>query len=1337
MIARTKKTEAPRSQKPSGRAYSARLRGPRDAAAELASPLSPPIPFLQRKCACGGSCPACKTQEGPPKAQPKLEIGAPGDRYEREADDVAARVMRMPDPGAVAAVPTGRATASNIIQPKAIAHGGISVVQRQAEPGGEELQEEDDRPVVQGKVQADAAEPTVRRQETADEDEDTVQTKPEASAPPALIQRQVDSDDVEDEEIPQRKQLSQTPAPLGSVRSSIQRLRRDGGAPLSASLRGFMEPRFGYDFSRVRIHNGGVAQRSARALRAKAYTVGHDVVFGAGQYAPKTPDGRRLLAHELTHVVQQKGASRATGPPLGPALADAPRGDQPSPASDNEAHRPGTHGSAAKGAGEGGGDADIDGLSDALLTSGGQPMPGEIRNDFEPRFGVDFGAVRIHAGAKAAELNDALDASAFTYGSHIWLGRGEPVARTETLAHELAHTVQQTGPRPLLPDAPAPASSAGKRIQRKLYWEPADWSGTKTHKEVLGVISKANKGNIFIEAPIPNATKKGVGKEIGFGYADLMKVSGHGKRALGVRFDNAGQALPLPAPVKTRNPGYIHSRKSAPLGHSDHTITNISMGATSIKIADLKPAPANPSGNRGKTQIENYLGGIKHARDLSNAWANLNGKSGWDLKDTGLSHWTGIDAPEKPRGKKFQNQPLVVKEFTWVLKDNNKNEQNWRAARRVFDPKKDGTGEVRGHLRLEKVKHGIVQYRWVPSFNYSPQRLTAAVSGFDKKHLDPLLRDLRTLKVKKVQGRFRPGPVRPRLSRIGRILRRKPKPDTKVKDEFRAADWEKKRGALIRAYSPVRKQASVADRRTVRFLVDADKDIDSRDGFATKTAVVGDIKNIKLIKKIDLWSGAKVKILGRLRQTFGGAFVAVANLVHSMRSKLQNLLEKKRSKPSPNSYGAVAILAIWRAAVAIARPLFRQTMAVLSNSLRMGVKTRLKGVLPFDNPDQLGEAIAGEFPAINALKTRIDEVKTTIDGEVKGFLATFGKEMDQLKKLSDTARTVGHIIKAAMVVVQCASPPIVGCLKLLASTLIARAANAIMKWCPIHEKFQKMALKVEFLRTLPKTLANGFVNAMPEDVQAFFDRSVLEKLPLASEVKEKCDNRGQKALTERQKALVQLMTDMGCEEDLESDGCQKLKALAELMEKRGLRDNVMKLEDIRKLAPLLKNKKFTAKDLRNVARFGGGKSKPATVLEFLEKLPQEVERGRSKQRFWQALSKFPKKIKGPKGLKKGTLLLDTGALTPDAMASGSIPGVAIFGHLSGGQVVAGHVDVEFIGPFNCVSRRRIVVRIKLQNVALSDSKGNSDDFGLENSESELSHTRSAKRMASFRKKLCP
>lgn len=89
-----------------------------------------------------------------------------------------------------------------------------------------------------------------------------------------------------------------------STESSIRSLE-GGGQPFSQSERAFFEPRFGYDFSGVRVHSGVAAEQSAREMNANAYTRGHDIVFAPGKYQPQKRDGQYLLAHELTHVVQQ------------------------------------------------------------------------------------------------------------------------------------------------------------------------------------------------------------------------------------------------------------------------------------------------------------------------------------------------------------------------------------------------------------------------------------------------------------------------------------------------------------------------------------------------------------------------------------------------------------------------------------------------------------------------------------------------------------------------------------------------------------------------------------------------------------------------------------------------------------------------------------------------------------------------------------------------------------------------------------------------------------------------------------------------------------------------
>src|SRR5262249_43896796 len=117
----------------------------------------------------------------------------------------------------------------------------------------------------------------------------------------------------------QRVALSQSP--VQQVPPIVPEALRSPGQPLDAATRRFMEPRLGSDFSHVRLHTDALAAESARAVGALAYTVGRDIVFGASQYAPYSSEGQKLIAHELTHVMQQRN-SPWTGEKLEVGAAD-------------------------------------------------------------------------------------------------------------------------------------------------------------------------------------------------------------------------------------------------------------------------------------------------------------------------------------------------------------------------------------------------------------------------------------------------------------------------------------------------------------------------------------------------------------------------------------------------------------------------------------------------------------------------------------------------------------------------------------------------------------------------------------------------------------------------------------------------------------------------------------------------------------------------------------------------------------------------------------------------------------------------------------------------------
>jgi len=172
-------------------------------------------PIVQRahSCSCGGSCPRCRNKKMAP-LQAKLNVSQPGDALEREADQVAEQVLRMPQPGA--------------------------------------------------SVETSDAAPRISR-------------------------------------------LSESGQASSEASAAVHDTLRESGQSLDTATRAYFEPRFGRSFDDVRVHTGAAAADSAYALGAKAYTVGRHMAFSAGQYAPETAVGKRLLAHELAHVVQQRG----------------------------------------------------------------------------------------------------------------------------------------------------------------------------------------------------------------------------------------------------------------------------------------------------------------------------------------------------------------------------------------------------------------------------------------------------------------------------------------------------------------------------------------------------------------------------------------------------------------------------------------------------------------------------------------------------------------------------------------------------------------------------------------------------------------------------------------------------------------------------------------------------------------------------------------------------------------------------------------------------------------------------------------------------------------------
>ncbi len=240
--------------------------------------------------------------------QAKLKIGKSNDKYEQEADRVADMVMRMPEPFCPTcsdgeSIKRQPEEEEETLQPKPIAEKITPLVQRQEEP-----EEEEEEPILRQEeepILRQEEEPILRQEEEPEEEED-IQAKPIAEHITPLVQRQEEEPEKEEEEeaIQPKGDSSSTAEVTPDIESNLNSLKRRGQS-LPKSVRNYFEPRFGYDFSGVRVHTDNKASETAKSINAKAFTRGSDIIFNAGQYSPETSEGSHLLAHELTHVVQQ------------------------------------------------------------------------------------------------------------------------------------------------------------------------------------------------------------------------------------------------------------------------------------------------------------------------------------------------------------------------------------------------------------------------------------------------------------------------------------------------------------------------------------------------------------------------------------------------------------------------------------------------------------------------------------------------------------------------------------------------------------------------------------------------------------------------------------------------------------------------------------------------------------------------------------------------------------------------------------------------------------------------------------------------------------------------
>jgi hypothetical protein len=894
-----------------------------------------------------------------------------------------------------------------------------------------------------------------------------------------------------------------------------------GGRSLEPTVQRRMESRFGIGFDRVRVHTDGSAQHMAKEINAQAFTYGHHIYFSQGAYDPGREAGDRLLAHELTHVVQQRGADggavqrRALPGPAartvpsvrlpmdGPTnpnekSADAAAGPSGGVAADSPTGGRGGNGEAAAS------DDSVDlphSLADAILCpAGGAPLPAGLRRDSERRLGAALSHVRVHQGTQADTLAEALGARAFTYGSNVWLGAGETLADRSLITHELAHVVQQS-PRPLDDVAEPDRLEAPTRIQavrREYYNLPRlgkgiRGPGDRTHDYVQEILGKEPKNDgLFSEAPIPGGALTGAD-----GRADLIKTDT--LNYFGVTFAGAEPKY-LPLLSKTLRNGAeasnaAHALTAAPAGNagggackgsplpSKWGICRMDRGPKEIEIADIKPN-YDAETLLGGGQVSRYIGAITALSNKVNAFA---------ASSPGM-----IDPP----GHSWAPTPQTMSkiEIPAAFKTPTPSSKQVQVSLFIDDVQTRITELA--VLKIAQHSAGIITYEYIPTYMLGSGVAgggggagTGAASpiGNAKAKLAPVKEKLKKAPERKKAaervGKLRrtAGPVqRPRL----RLALQREALD--AKDDFDFGKWKTddflpwQKAAETATGGEGKKALTDPSAEAEKRLKDeAVRQIAARNQGNFKTAPAGTLENTRELEQVQHWIDHG-QTYGRLRQIFGSIFVKVMKVYDSVKANIEKKVAAARARMARKTGGSGGIKgAVLKALRTIAGTLLGVFIRDVGNRLATALH---KGATALINK-YFGEELEEAQEQLERIQQAEEAVKKSIAETLEEKLGLQMKDLDEKIKLveevAETVREIGtivNVVKWAYRIAQCGAPPLLGCILAFVGSTIAEAIiAAIVASCWFQREVAYPVVKaLEPIRRLPALVAKAIADRVRE-----------------------------------------------------------------------------------------------------------------------------------------------------------------------------------------------------------------------------------------------------------------
>lgn len=767
--------------------------------------------------------------------------------------------------------------------------------------------------------------------------------------------------------------------------------------------------------------------------------------------------------------------------------------------------------------------------SDTELTTGGQPLPGRTRAFYEDRMGHDLSGVRLHRGAVAESLTASISARAFTYRDHIWLGAFEGDGPSFTLAHELAHVVQQTGPGPAPPRRARrlPGKAAIKAVfAGKPYWTSKSLAsqpkgaGTQIHEDVLEQFQLKHT-DLFTETPISRSLW---GKRARSGQADLYKGLDRlgAERTIGINFKaKDGQATNTSYTQQpNHSPPYNHATQSRPRVNGKGEIRGVEDAPVTIALGELKP---NESKKHAK-QLASYRASIERTRQRSNK------KAAEQHADptTPAPEWPAltisgmtVDVPDLKgkNGPSFGEHALQVRQFVGIADDDTR---DFAVGTLIHDPPKP----VKGHLRLRRHSDGVYYYWWEPKTGTVSATLPPDLKSqwpLTKKLIEALRTNRKVVLPRRRDGvragaegvqarpdgvRAGPGePLRPRR-RLAPQVQRKSGNSKKIEDPFDKAfeaNWRLHQKTVAKAFV----EPNGTDLMTNHYLMEIDRSLEPSDSKgiertqkAQHSAVYQQVEQYRTIKLI---ASPFAPAMARLRRIFGGVFVKASELYQKFKAKFD-----KRAKPGKSLSGGGILGALLRAAFKVLQLIGRQVVA----STMVQLVGQLKGcmVKMFEDWFSTSETVEAVQEKVEKVRGDLEQsVETFIGGDPEQLAETlfgpYGQQIDTVRGYIETITDIaGPILTAYKVVrwgiqaVACMSPPALGCLWGLAAGVIEWAAGQIMDTCWFMKKVTPAILGIpqigKFIQSTSVLLSNGILETvgglLPDPVGSFVSNCKAE-----------------------------------------------------------------------------------------------------------------------------------------------------------------------------------------------------------------------------------------------------